>query len=200
MTHAAAHAAPLRAALLLIAAAASLFGTTSCGASRTLHPRSAVIQADNERVLWNALRLTIVKEEFMVSGVGADPVARTIKSGWKVDEVPFGRMRGSENYRARVIAQYGPYDPEGKRLPKDLDVPDRLDPDLESFVVTLRIEKEHNKSLRPGIPRYAKWKPADDDPAWAKRMMLQLRSRLGTTEFRLTDEKKSGPPYDLDIE
>ena len=56
----AAMTAPVRAALLLAAAAASLLGTTSCGASRTLHPRSEVIQADNERVLWNALQLAIV--------------------------------------------------------------------------------------------------------------------------------------------
>ncbi len=196
----AAMTAPVRAALLLAAAAASLLGTTSCGASRTLHPRSEVIQADNERVLWNALQLAIVNEEFMVSGVGADPVARAITSGWKVDEVPFGRMRGSENYRARVIASYGHFDPRSTRRPDDLVVPDRLDPALETFVVTLRVEKEHNESLRPGIARYAKWVPADDDPAWAKRLMLQLRSRLGTTEFRLNEEKKGGPPHELDID
>ena len=56
---------------------------------------------------------------------------------------------------------------------------DRLDPELETFVVTLRVEKEHNKSIRPGIARYADWVPADDDPAWAERLLLQLRSRLG---------------------
>ena len=66
-------------------------------------------------------------------------------------------------------------------------------------MVTLRVEKEQNESLRPGIARYAKRVPADDDPAWAKRLMLQLRSRLGTTEFRLNEEKKGGPPHELDI-
>lgn len=193
-------ATPARAALLLVVAAASLLGTTSCGASRTLHPRSEVIQADNERVLWNALQLAIVNEEFMVSGVGADPAARTITSGWKVDEVPFARMRGSENYRARVIASYGRFDPRSSRRPEDLVVPDRLDPELETFMVTLRVEKEHNKSIRPGIARYADWVPADDDPAWAKRLMLQLRSRLGTTDFRLSEDEKGGPPHDLELD
>lgn len=192
--------APVRAALLLLAAAASLLGTTSCGASRTLHPRSEVIQADNERVLWNALQLSIVNEEFMVSGVGADPAAREITSGWKVDEVPFGRMRGAENYRARVIASYTRFDARSTGRPEDLVVPDRLDPELETFVVTLRVEKEHNKSIRPGIARYADWVPADDDPAWAERLLLQLRSRLGTTEFRLSEDKKAGPPHQLDID
>ena len=191
---------PARITLLLTAAAATLVGTTSCGTSRTLHPRSEVIQADNERVLWNALQLAIVNEEFMVSGVGADPAARRITSGWKVDEVPFGRMRGSENYRARVIAAYDRFDPRSERRPEDLSVPDRLDPALETFVVTLRVEKEHNESLRPGIARYAKWVPADDDPAWAERLMLQLRSRLGTTEFRLREAEKDGPPHQLDID
>lgn len=187
----------LRAFLVLFAAVPMVLGLSSCGATTRKYPVTEVVQAANERVFWNSLRLAISEEDFLVGGVGANPAERSITSGWKVDVVPFGRMRGSENYRARVVATYEPVRDMGL-LPKGVERPKTVDPDKEAFLVTLRVEKEHNKSLRPMVARHAKWVGADDDKTWAERLMFMLRSNTEDKQFELTEDRKDGPPFDIE--
>lgn len=188
-----------RKATLWLGALLAALGAASCSVPTKRYPVTDFVQADNERVMWQALLTAIGNQKYPVTGVLADPVGRKITTGWKVDEVPFGRMRGSESFRIRALVDYRPYKP-GAPLPEGVEPPDRLDPELEPFLVTLRIEKEHNESIRPGIARYAKWVGADDDKLAAERLLMQVKVQLGNTEFRLSDEKKDGPPHELDLD
>ncbi len=183
---------------LVLPAVLLVMGGVSCHAPTKEYPVSRVVEADNERVLWNALRIAIHQEEFRVGGVGADASARTIQSAWKLDLSPFrgSGPRSRKGNRSRVIVAYDRFDGDRDGLPSDMKVPAQLDPKLEPYTVTIRVEVENNESLRPLDLRFAKWVPADDDPTVAERVFLKLTGLLGTTEFELSEKEDS--PFRLD--
>ncbi len=163
------------AALALLLAGSSL---VACSVPRTKLPAERVVRADNERVLWTALRAAIFELDYAVGG-GADSSGREIQTGWKLDMQPF---RGAGR-RTRVIAKYE-------------RVPGEPGDKYESFDVRIRVEKDKNMSLvRQLEPAYAKWEPDDDDEVAAKTIMQRLVGSLGTAELEFEREKR---PYGLD--
>ncbi len=160
-------------AALLLVLAVLLPGMTGCKALTTEYPVDRTVDADSERILWNALRVAIDKNGYKV-GAGARSERREIQSGWKLDLAPF-KSRG---FRTRVIASYEP------SLELPLAGPDS---GYEAFDVTIRVEKETNESLSPLNLDRAVWTPADDDPQVARRIMQVFHGLLGTSEFGLED-------------
>lgn len=153
----------------------------SCHAPTTKYPVERTIDADSERILWDALRLAIHENKYKVGG-GADPGTREIRSAWKLDLAPFK----GDGFRSRVIATYVPGDGERKGVTSTVATPG-----LEAFDVTVRVEMETNESLSPLNLDRAKWTPADDSEALARKVLQDLSSLLGTSSFEL--EKRENP-------
>jgi hypothetical protein len=160
-------------AILLVALMAPAL--TGCRVITKEHPVDRTVDAESERILWDALRLAVYKGKYPVGG-GADPGTRLIRSGWKLDLAPF-KGRG---FRTRAIASYVPSTGERKGVTSSSAVVG-----LEPFDVTIRIEKETNESLSPLNLDRAKWTRADDDLQAARELMQTFHGLLGTAEFEL---------------
>lgn len=175
-----------------------VLGGVSCHAPTKEYPVMRVVEADNERVLWNALRIAIHEANFKVGGVGANESARSIKSAWRLDLQPFrgSGPRSKKSLRSRVVASYDRFDGDRENAPEDMKIPSKLNPLLEPYAITIRVEVENNDSLRPMDVRFAKWVPADDDPAVAEVIFLKLSVLLGTSEFKLSEEDEA--PFRLE--
>lgn len=170
-------------------ALALLPALAGCGVTHKKFPVEQVVQANTERDFWWALRSVVQELDYPVSPTGADESGRALTSQWKESAAPF---RGGPNsidrrsYRTRVIAKYkklrsgqlGEVDPN--ELPKG-----GIDVDLESYRVSIRVEREFNNSLRPMDARYADWRPADDDERVAQQIVFSLGLKLGGDSFRL---------------
>ena len=109
----------------------------------------------SEQVLWEVALLSLDKAGFPV-GMGADPAARRIETGWQRSLAPF---KGA-GWREKATIQY-------ERLP------DRR------YEVKVRVERETNESLRPLDPSFAKWTPRDDNAARARIILQYLQGYLG---------------------
>lgn len=183
---------------LLLPGLLLVLGGVSCHAPTKDLPVMRVVEADNERVLWNALRIAIYEEKFQVGGAGADASARSIKSAWKLDLTPFRGTgpRARKANRSRVIVTYDRFDGDRDSLPSGMRSPAKLNPLLEPYAITMRVEVENNDSLRPMDLRFAEWVPADDDPTVAERIFLKLAVLLGTSEFKLSEEDEA--PFRLE--
>ncbi|MEM1448329.1 MAG: hypothetical protein AAF957_04610 [Planctomycetota bacterium] len=151
-----------------------LLSTTSCSINRKVLPVETVVAANNEKMLWDALRIAIYDSDFKVGG-GANPAEREITSAWKLDLQPYK----SQGNRKRVIASYEP-----------INV--RRDDDLESFDVSIRVETDINDSFRSLDIQYAKWKASADDEAGARRILALLIANLGTGDIDVTERGREG--------
>lgn len=160
--------------MLVLLPAAAVLGLSGCNSTKGQHPVERTVDAESERMLWEALRLAVFNADFKV-GSGADPGSRMIRSGWNVDLAPF-KSRG---FRTRVIACYEPATGERKGVATSAAA------GLEAFDVTIRVEKETNESLSPLNLDRAEWTKAEDDLAAARGLMQAFHSLLGTVEFEL---------------
>lgn len=191
--------APLRRALCAAAVALALAPAllTSCKATTRKHPQTKLVQANNESDLWASLISALRKERFKMSPSGADETGRVIETGWFTSLAPYKgagyRLRGHAKYRKVAPDQVG-------EVPEDQLPAGDLRDDLEFFLVTIRVEKERNDSMRGLQPEYAKWMPEDDDPNAAKRVLLHLESRLGSEAFQLGEKKRDPRREALGIE
>ncbi len=169
----------LKSAVLLLALLAP--GLTGCRVITKEYPVDRTVDADSERILWDALRMAVYNGKYPVGG-GADPGTRMIRSGWKLDLAPFK----GKGYRTRAIASYVPSTGDRKGVTSSTAAVG-----LESFDVTIRIEKETNESLSPLNLDRADWTRADDDLQAARELMQTFHGLLGTAEFEL--EKRENP-------
>ncbi len=156
--------------------------TTGCGLSRNQYPVERVVQADNERFLWDSLRLAIYESDFKVGG-GADPSTRQINSAWKLDLAPYK----GQGYRTRVLASYQP-------------TRETREDGLESFAISIRVEKELNDSFKSLDLEYAKWKPADDDANAAKAILQRFMGYLGTDRIDIQEDKGAEDELGFDFD
>ncbi|MEM9801643.1 MAG: hypothetical protein AAGA20_15055 [Planctomycetota bacterium] len=173
----------VRTTLSILAAAPLALGVTGCGSTGAEIPSERIVLAPTERVLWEALYVSITDEKYGIGG-GADPSDRTITTGWKLDLAPYR----SQGFRTRVIATYERADP-GPEV------------ELEGYDVSIRVEKETNESYQSLDPRYAKWEAAPDDAETARRIMQRLTSYLGTEEIDVStrdDPLEPNDPFDFE--
>lgn len=177
--------------LAALVVVALVFTLSGCGATTKEYPVDRTVLARNERDLWNSLRVAISDARFPVGAVGADPARRRITSGWKETSAPFRKHAN----RKRVLVEYEPFQGDINEAKEALGV-DAIDPDLEVFDVSIRVEMEDNQSLRSIDPRHADYVAADDDRSTAELLMLKLVSYLGTEQFRL--QEPESPPFELD--
>lgn len=181
---------PLRSALALALGLLPLIA--GCGAKHKPLPVERIVQANTERDFWWALRSVVQELDYPVSPTGVDESARTLVSQWKESAAPF---RGGPNsidrrsYRTRVSASYRKLrtseigEADQGELPKA-----GIDVDLETYRVTVRVEREINESLRPMDARYADWKAAPDDERIANQIVFALQLKLGSEDFRLQED------------
>ncbi|QDV08227.1 hypothetical protein Poly30_37630 [Planctomycetes bacterium Poly30] len=162
--------------VLLVLLLPGLSGLTGCKATTNKFPVDRTVDAQSERILWDALRTAIYKSKHPVGGEGADPSSREIRSGWKLDLAPFK----SKGFRTRVLASYEPSRGERKGIANET-----VGVGLEAFDVNIRVEKETNESLSPLNLDRAKWTPADDDLQAAREIMQMFHGLLGTARFEL---------------
>lgn len=163
-------------AVLMVMGLASLVG---CKAVTQKFPVDRTVDAQSERVLWDALQTAIYKSKHPVGG-GANPSARKIRTGWKLDLAPFK----GKGFRTRVIASYQKSVGERKGVTTDT-----VGVGLEAFDVTIRVERESNESLSPLNLDRAKWTAADDDGQAAREIMQTFHGLLGTATFELEKPK-----------
>lgn len=166
-------------------------GSTSCGVTTKKYPVERVLLAQNERDLWNSMRVAINSADYPVGAAGADPVNREIVTGWRETFAPF---RKSSN-RKRIIVKFSPFKGGIEKAKEALGVA-QLDSGLEVFDVSIRVQKDRNKSLRSIDPQYADWTADDDDLKSAERVMMSLISYLGTEQFQLHEPEKL--PFQID--
>lgn len=159
----------------LVLAVLGLSSLTGCKTLTQEFPVDRTVDAESERILWDALRLAVYKSRHPVSG-GADPSSREIRSGWLPDLAPFK----GKGFRTRVIASYVPSVGERKGVTSE-----KVGVGMEAFDVTIRVEKETNESLSPLKLDRAKWTPADDDLQAAREIMQTFHGLLGTATFEL---------------
>ncbi|MEZ6016484.1 MAG: hypothetical protein R3F49_15305 [Planctomycetota bacterium] len=128
-------------------------------------------EAHSERMLWDVLRIALDHADFKVGG-GAEPEARRIESGWKVDASPFK----GQGWRKKARVEYAPA------------------PDAEgAWDVKVRVQMDTNESFKGIDLRYADWQPAPDDEVAAKRVLQFARSLLGGGEFEVGPERRGVP-------
>lgn len=161
--------------MLVVLPAGAVLGLSGCNSTKGQHPVERTVDAESERILWDALRLAVYNAKFPV-GLGADPGTRMIRSGWKLDLAPFK----GKGFRTRAIACYEPATGERKGV-----APSAAAVGLEAFDVTIRVEKETNESLSPLNLDRADWTEAEDDLAAARGLMQTFHGLLGTVEFEL---------------
>ena len=184
MRHAQALGQSIRVIPILVAAAVFAPGLTACRVITQEFPVERTVDADSERILWDALRLAINNGKYPVGS--PDPGAREIRSGWKLDLAPFK----GKGFRTRAIVVYEPSKGERKGVTSSA-----VAVGLEAFDVTIRVEKETNESLSPLNLDRANWTRADDDLQAARNLMQTFHGLLGTAEFEL---EKTDSLFDLE--
>jgi len=137
----------------------ALLCSLSLGACATPRPPpqwvSGEVRATSERIVWEATRLGLQKNNFPV-GAGLDPAHMTAVSGWRHSLAPF---RG-KGFRERCYVKW-------THMGED------------HWKLEVRVERDRNDDIsHPLDPSYADWQPETDPPDRAQLVAQYIRSLL----------------------